>query len=853
MVSRRQPLEDSLEFCTIIAQNYLAFARVLASSVAEHHPGVKVNVLVIDDDGTIARVDPSYHVVAPAELDIDPVDYRRMAAIYDVTEMSTAVKPWLLRLLLDRGASEVVYLDPDIRVFTALDDLGALAREHRIVLTPHRLTPAPRDGRSPSEETLLQCGIYNLGFIAVNTEARPFLDWWAERLRRHCIRSLSEGLFVDQKWVDFVPALFGAHILRDPTLNIAYWNLDERPLVKSADQYGVDGSPLRFFHFSGFDPAVPHVLSKRAKDPRVLLSEHPGAAAICREYADALAKQGHDEFDRIPYGFGRSASGLELQLLTRRLYRKELLDAERDGRADEVPDPFDTSQGNAFVDWLNTPSRDTPDRRISRYLQALYLERLSLQKNFPRLDRADSDRYLAWIRSKGVTNAKVPPELVPSEEQVQAAPSKSTMRAARSPATSGGVNIAGYFRAESGVGEQARLLIKTLEAAGIAYRVETLTEAVNRQDARFEHRGSDAVLYDTTIVCVNADGTSGFVQGVGKELAKNTYTIGYWAWEIEHLPERMRDAAKLLDEVWGDSNHTATAIRSFVDTPVFAVAPPIVPPPVTTFTRSEVGLPEGFVFLFCFDFLSVMERKNPLGLIEAFSRAFEPGEGPTLVIKTVAGRQKLADLEKLRLVAASRPDILVIDGYMESERHHALTQLSDAYVSLHRAEGFGLTIAEAMAVGTPVIATAYSGNMDFMTEDNTYCVPYRMELIPAGCEPYPEGELWAAPDLEEAARLMRLVYQDPIAARGRADRARDDISAFHSPRVRSELIRERLSASRRSLASRQPTTESTSRRATPVRRFARLVVPRRMRLWLRNALRSVRATRRSPREESSRG
>ena len=147
----------------------------------------------------------------------------------------------------------------------------------------------------------------------------------------------------------------------------------------------------------------------------------------------------------------------------------------------------------------------------------------------------------------------------------------------------------------------------------------------------------------------------------------------------------------------------------------------------------------GFLFLFAFDFFSIIERKNPLGLVRAFTQAFRPGEGPTLVLKTINGEKRLTDLERLRVAAADRPDIRLVDEYYTSEQKNALLRLCDCYVSLHRSEGFGLTMAEAMGLAKPVIATAYSGNMDFMSHENSYLVDYETSEVPADSDPYPTG------------------------------------------------------------------------------------------------------------------
>jgi hypothetical protein len=195
-------------------------------------------------------------------------------------------------------------------------------------------------------------------------------------------------------------------------------------------------------------------------------------------------------------------------------------------------------------------------------------------------------------------------------------------------------------------------------------------------------------------------------------------------------------------------------------------------------TRAALGLPEGFMFLFLFDFVSI-QRKNPQAVVEAFTRAFEPGEGPILVLKSINGRErKPRHLDELVAATTGRPDVYVLDGYISAEERDAMIQACDCYVSLHRSEGFGLTMAEAMAYGKPVIATAYSGNVEFMNEGSAYLVPYRLVPIPEDWWAYAPGAEWADPDVGVASALMRHVNEHPSeaaerGARGRADLLRD--------------------------------------------------------------------------------
>jgi glycosyltransferase involved in cell wall biosynthesis len=205
-----------------------------------------------------------------------------------------------------------------------------------------------------------------------------------------------------------------------------------------------------------------------------------------------------------------------------------------------------------------------------------------------------------------------------------------------------------------------------------------------------------------------------------------------------------------------------------------------------------VGLTDDFTFLFCFDIASGFERKNPLAVVNAFCRAFAPGAGPRLVIKTVNGGMAPASWARLQTAVEGRADIEIRDGYETADRQRALTTAADCYVSLHRAEGYGLTLAEAMAVGLPVIGTGYSGNLEFMTDETSVLIPYERKRIPFGCLPYPANAYWAEPDVDAAADAMRTMASDPAAAAALGARARAHMTRRHTAAARVDFVRSRL-------------------------------------------------------------
>jgi glycosyltransferase involved in cell wall biosynthesis len=313
----------------------------------------------------------------------------------------------------------------------------------------------------------------------------------------------------------------------------------------------------------------------------------------------------------------------------------------------------------------------------------------------------------------------------------------------------------------------------------------------SRQGATYE-AATKGTSYDTTLLCVNADMTPTVAASI-PSLLQGSYRIGMWYWEVEDFPVSQRGGFQHVDEVWVATDFVRRAIERHSPVPVRTITPPLPQPrPTPSRTRADLGLPDRPFFLFSFDFLSTVERKNPWGLVDAFQAAFSLGEGPLLVIKSINAERRPDQAERLRLRVAGSSDILLLENYLGAEDRDALVALCDCYVSLHRSEGLGLTMAEAMALGKPVIATGYSGNLQFMTEANSFLVPWTPTSIPDGCEPYPPGGTWAEPDLEAAARLMRMVLDDNEMAASRGRQGAEDVRTLHSPEIAGRQVSARL-------------------------------------------------------------
>ncbi|HEY2041214.1 MAG TPA: glycosyltransferase [Jatrophihabitans sp.] len=764
---------------TIVARGDVASAAVLARTFAAAHPDARFTIVVTDaEPGEYISGSDTFEILAAVELPISNDEFRKWALVYDEVELRQVLKPWAVEMLFEAGNEVVVLLDPNIAVYASLDEVESLARKNSVVLVPHTTEPPARDGLRPTEGELLAAGIYDLGFMAFGPDSNAMLTWWKEGLRRDTHVAPHPALTFTQRWIDLVPAYFEHAILRDPGYNVGYKNLDTRVITDSNDRLLVNGSELRFCHFTGYDPSVPWLLSGEASDnPRVVLSEHPLVRDLCDQYGRDLVAAA-EEFPQVEYRFA-DLDGLAIRPVLRELYRHALADSDRRD-IDGPPLPFSGSDREISA-WFREPVR--PQAHLNRFLYGVWEIRYDLRNAFPHPLGADESEFINWAWLNRDSDSHLVAELLPDE----VAPERPPILATDTP----GVNLAGYFLAELGVGEMARLLVDGIKSIDIPYNTLTTRQTASRQNAQFEETGS-VVRYPVTIAAVNADVFITWTREVGPELLEGRYLAAMWAWEVEQYPDYSA-AMSMVDEIWTLSRFGRAAIAKTTDKPVHVIPLPIrEPAPHSPLDRAAIGIPDGPYMLFAFDYFSTVERKNPFAVINAFSQAFDEGTGPSLVIKSINGDRRRADRERLRRACSQRRDIFLLEDYLDASVVSSLMGEATAYVSLHRAEGFGLTMAEAMARGVPVVATGYSGNLEFMTSDNSMLVPFTRVPVPSGCDPYPTSSPWAEADVDVAAAYLRWVYDNPTAAAELGRIGRSSILRTCSMDNTTRFLRERI-------------------------------------------------------------
>jgi glycosyltransferase involved in cell wall biosynthesis len=339
-----------------------------------------------------------------------------------------------------------------------------------------------------------------------------------------------------------------------------------------------------------------------------------------------------------------------------------------------------------------------------------------------------------------------------------------------------GVNAIGDFAGGTGVVEATRRLVRTAASAGIDVEVTDFDLPLPKSPMR-KLRQVDELprgrAHDIELWCVNVNEFRHVDDSTLRLPGEpHRYVIGVWAWEAPSLPGWARTEVDRVDEIWVPSRFVQHAFRTATSKPITVWRHVVDASLAGDWRRSDFGLPEESVlFFFNFDASSSDARKNPWGVIQAFESAFTEDErrGPArLVLKT----QNLDTHPPLRAAlqaSLDRVNGILIDEELPRDHMNALLGSIDVYASLHRAEGFGLGIAETMSLGKPVIVTAYSGNMDYTTRTNSCLVGYHLRpieesdhrLTPHAREVYEPGLIWAEPSISQAARWMRYLYDHP--------------------------------------------------------------------------------------------
>ena len=767
-----------MRIATIVCRREIARARVLAASVAEHVTGTSVVALVLDAAAQDGGSGEPFELLTPESAGFKELAV--LAGMLALEELREACKPLLLSHLLARTPGEtVLYLDADSLVCGALEDIDALAAQYGVAVRTRTARPLPDDGRRPNEADLRGWGLHDGGLIALggSHDHGELLDWWAARGRAG---SAPDGGSLPLERISSLGQ--GAHELGDVGVGASFWDLHGRTVEAAEEGFVIDGVPLRLMRFPRFDRHDPQAISDAQN--RVRAADQPGLVALCERYARLLGAAGDEAASQLPYGWEHLPDGTRLDHRLRLIYREAVEKAGLRGS------PFTRPGMQEFYAWLNARVGAGGAFGINRLCLMIRDIQPTLRDSYPDLDReSDALGLIEWLYVHGVREGTIPAAVVPQTS----AKGLEAERRSRASLTPFGVNVAGYFTAELGLGEGHRLLVAALDAVHVPLLpLLPPTLPPSRHDHPYTTVPVSAASFPVNLICINGDGLPRFRDEVGSAFFDGRYNIGLWWWEVDRIPAEWEAGFDLLDEIWVGTDYVASALESVSPIPVYRVRFPIVRPRAEPMARAQLGLDDRWVFLTIFDHHSVLERKNPLATIAAFTEAFSPESGAILILKSVNAESDPVGRERVRAAVAGHPHVHLIEGYFSLAQTHALIATADCLVSLHRAEGLGHVPAEAMMLGKPVIATGYSGNLDYMSHENSYLVDYTLCEVGPGCSPYPADAHWADADVGHAARLMREVFDDQQAARARGALAAAQLADTHSVLAAGETMRRRL-------------------------------------------------------------
>ncbi|MGK7958708.1 MAG: glycosyltransferase family 4 protein [Crocosphaera sp.] len=769
---------------TICSNNYFPYARTLLSSLKRYHPEASLFLCLADiSNPDIELGIESVTIVEGRQLGIP--HFEDFAFRYDIMELNTALKPFMMAYLVEQlGFEQVVYLDPDIELFAPLDPIfNALNNGSNFVLTPHITTPAETPEETieyfPSDIGIMKAGIYNLGFIAVSNhgDAIQFLHWWGRRLRFQCLNQQHNGIFVDQKFVDLLPGFHdNVKVLRNPTLNVAYWNLWQRELEETPDGWLVNGQPLIFFHFSGIIKNNPHRLSKYTG--RFNGNLEPALQSLVEHYISQLKLFESKAPAYHNYFYGQFDNGTPITNFIRALYQN-------------VKDAWIENPFAEFHHYLNQPAWQVASSSpypLTNLMYSFWKHREDFQKTFNLEIVEHCKQYALWFIQNSEELQIDPFFLYPIFEQLNRINCHHSQTCIKSSAATDkpDVSVIGYLQSVIGLGHAGRMVAASLETTSLetkGFNV-TLNVEARQGDNSVNHLLSPVANGRIHIYNINADQLPLVKDAIRDHVQPADYVISMPFWELSKFPTEWLSNYEGINEIWAPTRFIQQALVPVMNIPVFWMPPAVKLENFTRVDREHFDLPNNrFLFHFNFDLSSFATRKNPMAVIEAYRRAFRQRycDIPTgLVIKTRGVDADGSNLQKLIDLTQDESDIFIVNQLMSYEDTLSLMDCCDCYVSLHRSEGFGYTLTEAMLLGKPVIATDYSGSKDFVDASTGFPVNYQLKPLNEGDYPFWQGQKWADPDIDHAAWLMQNILNDQYETKTIAEAGRNKILRDYS-------------------------------------------------------------------------
>lgn len=633
---------------------------------------------------------------------------------YSVLEINTAIKPFCIEYLMKSGYDKVIYIDPDIEFYAPITKLDKLLDKYDIILTPHMMHPYPEDGKVQDCQTIMHAGIYNCGFFATrNTEnGLNCARFWQQKLRNKCYVDFPNALFTDQRWADWFPSLF---------------------------------DKVYIFKDYGYNTAYWNLHE--------------------RVVTNRQGKWYSNDDELVFYHF----SGLnrkDMELISKYQNRYRLSDRKPDLK-------------KLFTGYLDNVNANNADE----FIKFPYFGTTVSHTNYviPNIARRD-----VWHKQKAFVHSKQ--DALESVRTYATADNVNMLKEFKF--ESGyGINVIGYLYDMHSLGVVMRAFVDNLMASGIPFSLFVIesggAKIPESEREKYQAFVTNEVNYPVNLFVVNADQIEN-IHNIHPSIFEGKYNIANWWWEFENGFGEYKSATKYLNKVIVCTEHVQKGITNTIDTkiPVVLFKYPyrVYNEPLLSVeqVRKKYGLKAGdYLYFFNFDYNSSFDRKNPVAILRAFSDALPSQSDAKLVVKTSNLAQHKSEHDKFMKQAQQlgiQNRVVVIDAFLSKNEMISLINACDAYISLHHAEGLGMGMIEAMSLGKPVIATAYSGNMDFMNDKNSLLVPTKIVPTKIDFPQYKNVTMWGEPDIKKAAQDIKKLYINPAFGIKLGEIAKKDIA-----------------------------------------------------------------------------
>ncbi len=755
---------------TIAKKSDLPFALTLAKSFISHNPDIKFTILFTDwiyDKREVKffsellekEVNFIFWPEIKNKVQIDILE--RLFFKYNGIEMQTLILPFVFEYFIKSGYEKIIYIDYDIYCLGSILKIIQLLDNYDFILPDHQIMSKNKN-HNKAKTNMLKNNKKRLKFIGLRASDNSIINCmnWREKTYDISTFGFPGEVYEDFEQIKYLPQQFSNTFnVKDLGYKLDSRLLNHENVQKINGKWYVEDNEMVLIQFNNGYWKDNERINKNQN--KIKLHNLPVSYQLIEEYNKKISENLFETYKDLKYYFDfLPKTDIKLPEFVRKFFYIDVFC--------DVPMPFRGDEVSVKKLLRLFTEDEYTDGIISKISRFIWFIRPDLQAIFPNLNKKHiRNDFKKWfVRSSTIEYGL--------DKRLQKVNTKNEITLKyRSDAL--GINIISYFSQIFGIAESARAFVKSLYSSGIPFSIFNVTTKLHQyleieEYQEFTPYLSEKPLFDVNMFFINADELTHITKVRIPYLFKGKYNIGVFWWEFEDYFQDFKEVFDHIDHVVVFSDFIVRAIKKAAPASMRVTKLPF--PFIENWkiinTPSKIRKTyhlddDDFVFMFHFDFLSTIERKNPEGALKAFSFAFRRKKKIKFLIKTLHSEKCQNKVDHLLEVINKygiKDNIILIHHALSRDELMSLINAIDCYVSLHRSEGLGLGMMEAMYLGKPVIATGYGGNGEFMNNENSILVNYSMETLNNDVPPYKKGFYWADPNIEEAAAHMKRIYED---------------------------------------------------------------------------------------------